>query len=220
MEFNQRQELWKPCVGWFNFLSFNGLFLHLVKSSCSRNPKEVPWGSDCLGSGSLSANCAKQGLRSTFCVCSFAWHRTLSPQVLKGCLRTCHQYHSPPVLWLVHWNSWFIGKDTEAGKDWRQEEGKAAEDKMVGCHHRSHGHELGQTLGDGEGQVGLVCCSSWGLRVRYNLATEPQPQGHLSRKSLGHHPQSKGEDGFWVWTSLYTERWLERMGTSSSSTGL
>ena len=57
-------------------------------------------------------------------------------------------------------------------------------------------------------------------RVRHNLATEQQPQGHSSRKSLGHYPQGKGEDGFWVWTSLYTERWLERMGTSSSSTGL
>ena len=33
---------------------------------------------------------------------------------------------------------------------------------MVGLHHQFNGHELGQTLGDGEGQGGLACCSSWG----------------------------------------------------------
>ena len=38
------------------------------------------------------------------------------------------------------------------------------EDEMVGWHHRLSGHELGQTLGGGEGQGGLACCSPWGLR--------------------------------------------------------
>ena len=33
---------------------------------------------------------------------------------------------------------------------------------MAGWHHRCNGHKLGQTLGDGEGQAGLVCCSPWG----------------------------------------------------------
>ena len=33
---------------------------------------------------------------------------------------------------------------------------------MVEWHHRGNGHELGKTLGDGEGQGGLVCCSPWG----------------------------------------------------------
>ena len=33
---------------------------------------------------------------------------------------------------------------------------------MVGWHHRFIGHELGHTLGDGDGQGGLVCCSPWG----------------------------------------------------------
>ena len=36
------------------------------------------------------------------------------------------------------------------------------EDKMVGWYHRFNGHELGQTLGDGEGQGSLASCSSWG----------------------------------------------------------
>jgi len=36
------------------------------------------------------------------------------------------------------------------------------EDKMVGWHHQLNGHEFEQVPGDGEGQGGLVCCSSWG----------------------------------------------------------
>ena len=48
------------------------------------------------------------------------------------------------------------------------------EDEMVGGHHRLHGHEFEQTLGDSEGQGSLACCSPWGCRVRYDLATEQQ----------------------------------------------
>ena len=32
---------------------------------------------------------------------------------------------------------------------------------MVGWHHQVHGHELEQTMGDGEGQGSLVCRSPW-----------------------------------------------------------
>ena len=35
---------------------------------------------------------------------------------------------------------------------------------MVGWHHWLNGHEFEQTLGDGEGQESLVCCSSWGCK--------------------------------------------------------
>ena len=38
------------------------------------------------------------------------------------------------------------------------------EDEMVGWYHRLNGHEFEQTLGDGEGQGSLVCCSPWGLK--------------------------------------------------------
>ena len=38
------------------------------------------------------------------------------------------------------------------------------EDEMVGWLHRHNGHEFEQTLGDGEGQGSLVCCSSWGCK--------------------------------------------------------
>ena len=60
-------------------------------------------------------------------------------------------------------NSWHIGKDRDAGKYWKQEK-RVSEDEMVGWHHWFKGHELGQTLGDGEGQGNLVCCSAWGRK--------------------------------------------------------
>ena len=67
-----------------------------------------------------------------------------------------------PILWSPNVKSWIIGKDPDAGKDWRQEEKGTTEEEMVGWHHRFIGHELGHTLGDGDGQGGLVCCSPWG----------------------------------------------------------
>ena len=54
-----------------------------------------------------------------------------------------------------------LEKDTDAGKDWRQEEKGMTEDKMAGWHHWLNGHEFEQTPGDGEGQGSLECCSPW-----------------------------------------------------------
>ena len=45
------------------------------------------------------------------------------------------------------------------------------EDEMVGWHHQLNGHEFEQTLGDGEGQGGLACCSP---RVHKELDTNEQ----------------------------------------------
>ena len=60
--------------------------------------------------------------------------------------------------------SLLIGKDPDAGKDWRQEEKKTTEDEMVGWHHWLNGLEFEQALGVGDGQGGLACCSPWGCR--------------------------------------------------------
>ena len=57
------------------------------------------------------------------------------------------------------------------------------EDEMVGRRHRFDEHECEQTLGDGDGQGSLVCCSPWGRRVRHNLATEQQPRQVTSLSS-------------------------------------
>ena len=60
--------------------------------------------------------------------------------------------------------SWLIWKDPDAGKDWEQEERGTTEDEMVGWHHRHNGPGFGWTLGVGDGQGGLACCSSWGRK--------------------------------------------------------
>ena len=66
-----------------------------------------------------------------------------------------------PILWPPDVKTWLIGKDPDAGKDWRQEEKGTAEDEMVGWHHRLNGHEFEQAWGVGDGQGGLACCSPW-----------------------------------------------------------
>ena len=78
-----------------------------------------------------------------------------------------------PILWPSDVKNWFIGKDPDVGKDWRQEEKGMTEDKMVGCHHWINGHDLEQALKVGDRQGSLACCSPWGCRVRNNWATEP-----------------------------------------------
>ena len=67
-----------------------------------------------------------------------------------------------PILWPSDVKSRLTGKDPDAGEDWGQEEKEATEDEMVRWHHRLNGHEFEQTLGDGEGQGSLACCSPWG----------------------------------------------------------
>ena len=66
-----------------------------------------------------------------------------------------------PVPWYSDAKNWFIGKDHDAEKDWRQEKG-TTEDEMVGWHPRLDAHEFVQSPGIGEGQRSLACCSPWG----------------------------------------------------------
>ena len=47
-----------------------------------------------------------------------------------------------PILWLPDAKSWLIGKDPDAGKDWRREEKGTTEDEMVGWHYQLNGHEF------------------------------------------------------------------------------
>ena len=57
-----------------------------------------------------------------------------------------------------------VGKDPDAGKDWKQEEKGMTEGEMVGWYHRLNGHGFGQTPAVGDGQGGLACCGSWGRK--------------------------------------------------------
>ena len=69
-----------------------------------------------------------------------------------------------PVLWPPHGKRWLIGKDSDAGKDWGQEEKGMTEDEMAGWHHGLNGHGSEWTPGDGDEQGGLVYCDSWGRK--------------------------------------------------------
>ena len=63
-------------------------------------------------------------------------------------------------LWPCDAKNWLLGKDSDAGKDWRQEEKGTTEDEMVGWHHRLYGHEFEQVPGVGDGQGSLA----WGRK--------------------------------------------------------
>ena len=69
-----------------------------------------------------------------------------------------------PILWTSDAKNWLLGKDPDAGKDWRQEEKGMTEDEMVGWHHWLDGHEFEQAPGVGDGQGSLVFCSPWGCK--------------------------------------------------------
>ena len=51
-----------------------------------------------------------------------------------------------PIFWPPHVKSWLIGKDSDAGRDWGQEEKGMTKDEMAGWHHWLSGHEFEWTL--------------------------------------------------------------------------
>ena len=91
-----------------------------------------------------------------------------------------------PVLWPPDVKNWLIGKDPDAGKDWGQEKG-TTEDEMFGWHHQLNGHGFWQTQAAGDGQGGLVYCSSWGTKLdmtEWLNWTELMAEGEEELKSL------------------------------------
>ena len=81
-----------------------------------------------------------------------------------------------PILWPPNAKNWLIGKDPDAGIDWRQEEKPVTVDEMVGWHHWLNGHEFEQSLGDSEGQGSQVYCRPWGHKesdTTSQLSTHP-----------------------------------------------
>ena len=77
-----------------------------------------------------------------------------------------------PALWPPHAKSWLTGKDSDAGRDWGQEEKGTTKDEMTRWHHWLDVRESEWTPGVGDGQGGLACCDLWGRRVRHDWATE------------------------------------------------
>ena len=64
-----------------------------------------------------------------------------------------------PILWPPNAKNCLIGKEFDAGKDWRQEEKGTIEDEMIGWHHWLNGHEFEQAPGVGDGKGSLACYS-------------------------------------------------------------
>ena len=106
----------------------------------------------------------------------WCWRRLLSPLDSKE-IQPVHSEDQPwdffgsndakaqtLVLWPPHAKSWLIGKDSDAGMGWGQEEKGTTEDEMAGWHHWLDGRESDWTPGVGDGQGGLACCDSWGRK--------------------------------------------------------
>ena len=76
-----------------------------------------------------------------------------------------------PILCPPQVKGWLIGKDSDAGRGWGQEEKGTTEDEMAGWHHWLDGCES-VNLGSGDGQGSLECYDSWGRKVGHDWATE------------------------------------------------
>ena len=100
-----------------------------------------------------------------------------------------------PMLWPPDVKSWLIWKNPGAGKDWGWEKGMT-EDEMVGWRHQLDGQGFGWTPGVGDGQGGLVCCSSWGHK-------ESDTTEWLNSTELNHHCVIP-------WLTVYVEVWKNR----------
>ena len=96
-----------------------------------------------------------------------------------------------------------IGKDLDAGKDWRQEEKGTTQGEMVGGHNPLSGHEFEQAPGVGDGRGGLACCSPWGCRVRTRLSKTEQQLRNQWDKNYGESPEGKFASSVdhWQWMS-------------------
>ena len=78
------------------------------------------------------------------------------------CIRRTDAEGEAPIFWPPDVKNWLIGKDPDAGKDWRQEEKGTIKDDMVEWHHLFDGHEFEQAPGVGDRQASLACCSPRG----------------------------------------------------------
>ena len=96
------------------------------------------------------------------------------------------------ILWPPHAKSWLIGKYSDAGRNWEQEEKGTTEDEMAGWHHRLDRREFEWTPGVGHGQGSQACCDSWGRKdsdMTEQLKWTEDSVGHITLgvRVLGKH---------------------------------
>ena len=119
-----------------------------------------------------------------------------------------------PILWPPHAKSWLIGKDSDVGRGWGQEEKGTTEDEMAGWHHRLDGCESEWTPGVGDGQGGLACCNSWGCKesdTTEGLNSELLPTGRS--------PGEKRNSSWNMRADIETSAWNIQDGHSQQFTG-
>ena len=100
------------------------------------------------------------------------------------------------------WRTDSLEKTLTAGKDWGQEEkGTTEDDEMVGWRHWLNGHEFDQTLGVGDGQGNLTCCSQRGCKESdMTEQLNRTEQSHRHRKqTYGYQTGKDGRDKLGVW---------------------
>ena len=90
--------------------------------------------------------------------------KPVNPEGNQSWIFTGRTNDETPILWPPDVKNWLIGKDPDAGKDWRQGEKGTTEDEMVGWHCQLDGHEFEQAPGVGNGQGSLMCCRPWGCK--------------------------------------------------------
>ena len=77
-----------------------------------------------------------------------------------------------PTVWPPDAKNWLIGKDSDAGKDWRQEEKGMTEDEMVGWHHDLMDMSLSKLRELVIDREAGMLQSTGSQRVRHDWATE------------------------------------------------
>ena len=118
-----------------------------------------------------------------------------------------------PILWPHDVKNWLIGKDSDAGKDWWQEEKGVTEDKIVGWHHQLNGHEFEHSRRWWRtGKPGVLQFT--GLqRAIHNLVPEQQQPGKYGfalKQNLGSFIDRKFPPLIVVkniWTHIYIMKW-------------
>ena len=84
-----------------------------------------------------------------------------------------------PILWPRDVKSWLTGKDSDAGKNWGQEEKRVKEDEMVGWQYWLNRHEFEQTQGDSKAQKAW-CAAIHGVAKSWTgLKWQTEKQGQL-----------------------------------------
>ena len=107
-----------------------------------------------------------------------------------------------PILWSPDAKNWLIGKDPDAGKDWRQEQKGTTKDEMVGWHLQLDGHEFEETQSWWwTGRPGVLQWM-WSQRVGHNWATEWTELNIIMAESKEVKATDEGENGEW-------KSWLE-----------